>query len=95
MPENSDRELAEIRRKIKEILVEGLSLEHWTPEEIKDDEILFGQGLDLDSLDAAEIAVLIQRNFNFIVGDPEQTREAFYSISTLAEYIYQNTQGQD
>ena len=83
--------LVEIREKLKELLVENLSLEDITPEEIKDDEILFGEGLGLDSLDAVEIVVLLQRNFGLEVKDMEKGREIFYSIDTLARYVYENT----
>lgn len=83
--------LVEIRKKLKELLVENLSLEDVAPEEIKDDEILFGEGLGLDSLDAVEIVVLLQRNFGLEVKDMEKGREIFYSIDTLARYVYENT----
>ena len=83
-------ELPEIRKKLKELLVENLSLEDVSPEEIKDDEILFGEGLGLDSLDAVEIVVLLQRNFGLEVKDMKEGRRIFYSIDTLANYVYEN-----
>ena len=92
MGNQKENGLVEIRDKLKELLVEHLSLEDVTPEEIKDDEILFGEGLGLDSLDAVEIVVLLQRNFGLEVKDMEKGREIFYSIDTLARYVYENTQ---
>lgn len=80
----------EIRAKLKELLVENLSLEDITADEIADDEILFGEGLGLDSLDAVEIVVILQRNWGIEIKDMEQGKEIFYSIDTLAKYISEN-----
>ncbi|MBW2738166.1 MAG: acyl carrier protein [Deltaproteobacteria bacterium] len=90
MEEQKEMELPEIRKKLKELLVENLSLEDVNPEEIKDDEILFGEGLGLDSLDAVEIVVLLQRNFGIEVKDMKEGQKIFYSIDTLANYVYKN-----
>lgn len=90
MEDQKEMELPEIRKKLKELLVENLSLEDVSPEEIKDDEILFGEGLGLDSLDAVEIVVLLQRNFGIEVKDMKEGQKIFYSIDTLANYVYEN-----
>jgi acyl carrier protein len=90
MEGQKEMELPEIRKKLKELLVENLSLEDVSPEEIKDDEILFGEGLGLDSLDAVEIVVLLQRNFGLEVKDMKEGRKIFYSIDTLANYVCEN-----
>jgi len=85
-----DKEVAmqEIRETLKVKLVEQLSLEDVNPEEITDELPLFGEGLGLDSLDAVEIIVLLQRNFGVEVKDAQESREIFQSVNTLAEYIY-------
>jgi len=90
MAKNKDEELTQIRKDLKEILVKELSLEDIVPENIRDDDILFGEGLGLDSLDAVEIVVLLQRNFGIEVSDMAKGKEILYSIDTLSRYIYEN-----
>jgi len=90
METNKEQELAEIRKRLKELLVTNLNLEDIKPEQIKDDEILFGEGLGLDSLDAVEIVVLLQRNFNLDVKNKTEGKKIFYSVDTLARYILEN-----
>lgn len=86
---DKDAVLQDIRETLKVKLIEQLSLEDITPEEITDDMPLFGEGLGLDSLDAVEIIVLLQRNFGVEVKDSQESRAIFESVNTLAEYIYE------
>ena len=89
---DKEAKLAEIREKLKVQLVDQLALEDITPEEIENDGELFGEGLGLDSLDAVEIVVMLQRNFSLEVKDLEKNREVFRTINTLAEYVYEKTE---
>ena len=91
MSEYNEERLASIKSRLKELLISELSLEDIEPSEIADDEMLFGEGLGLDSLDAVEIVVLLQRNFGLEVQDMEKGREIFQSLDTLAKYVHDNT----
>ena len=90
MPSQGEKSLEEIREELKRLLVSALALEDITPEEIADDELLFGEGLGLDSLDAVEIVVLVQRNYGLEIADEEQAREIFQSMNTLAGWVHEN-----
>ena len=90
MQSQKSKSLEEIRTELKELLVVNLALDDITPEEIEDDGLLFGEGLGLDSLDAVEIVVLIQRNYGLEIIDEEQAREIFQSVNTLAQWVHEN-----
>ncbi len=76
-----------LNERLKVAIVEGLNLEDVQPEEIKDDDPLFGEGLGLDSLDAVELVIILKKEFGVEIEDMNEGREAFGSISTLAAYI--------
>ncbi len=75
------------KKQLKEILVNDLKLQGINPEDISDTEPLFGEGLELDSLDAVELVVLIQKHFDIQIADMEEGQKAFESINSLAQYI--------
>ena len=75
------------KEKLKKILIEDLNLEELTPEDIGDNAPLFGEGLGLDSLDAVELVVIIQKHFGIEIKNMEEGREAFQSVEALAAYI--------
>ncbi len=86
------KNIEELKKELKELLVEHLGLEDITPQEIGDDMPLFGDGVGLDSLDGVEIVVLLQRHYGLDVKDMQKGQEIFQSVSTLAEYVARNTE---
>ena len=77
----------DLRRKLKELLIERLKFEDMTPDDIPDDEPLFGGGLGLDSIDALEIVVMLESEFGIKVKNETSARDSFKSVSTLANYV--------
>lgn len=77
----------DIKENLKKILIEELNLDDLTPEEIEDDAPLFGEGLGLDSLDAVELVVLLEKHFGVEVKNLDEGRAAFQSINTLVTFI--------
>ena len=77
----------DLKRKIKELLVERLKFEDMTPEDIGDDDPLFAGGLGLDSIDALEIVVMLESEFGIKVKNESSAREHFKSVAALANYV--------
>jgi acyl carrier protein len=75
---------------LKDDLILALNLEDLSPDEIDIDAPLFGDGLGLDSIDALEIIVLIERNYGIKVKDQESVQNAMKSIRSLAQFIKNN-----
>lgn len=80
------------KAELKEFIVTTLVLEDISPEEIGDDQILFGEGLGLDSIDALELAVAIEKEFGVRMEDSEETRHHFTCINNLAQFITESKQ---
>ena len=72
---------------LKNKIIEVLNLEEVTPEDINADDPLFGTGLGLDSIDALELIVLLDKHYGIRLDDPKKGKEIFTSVRTMAEYI--------
>ena len=79
----------DLKRKLKELLIERLKFEDMTPDDIPDDEPLFAGGLGLDSIDALEIVVMLESEFGIKVKNESSERDSFKSISALAAFVEQ------
>ncbi|MDR0801466.1 phosphopantetheine-binding protein [Fluviicola sp.] len=83
--------MSDLKENLKAQIIEQLNLEDLTPADIQDDAPLFGdQGLGLDSIDALEFIVLLDANYGIKITDPNQGKEIFQSVNTLADYISKN-----
>lgn len=82
--------MAELKELLKQQIIEVLNLEDILVEDIQDEDALFGEGLSLDSIDALELIVLLDKEYGIKMADPKQSREIFRSINTLAQFIEQN-----
>jgi len=73
--------------KLKTQIIEQLNLAEVKPEDIQPDAPLFGEGLGLDSIDALELIVLLEKHYGIKIEDPKDGKTIFQSIRTMAEYI--------
>ncbi len=76
-----------VQSRIKRLIVESLHLEGIRPEMIEDDAPLFGEGLGLDSVDALELVVALEKEFGIKIKSQELGREVFSSVSSLSQFI--------
>jgi acyl carrier protein len=80
-------ETAQLKLQLKKQVVEFLNLINVKPEDIKDDEPLFGTGLGLDSIDSIELIVLLNREYGITIQDPKEGRKILVDINTMVDYI--------
>ena len=89
-----DGQTADFRREFKANLIDWLQIEDKTPDDIIDDEPLFGEGLGLDSLDAVEIVIMLQRKYNINQREVDQKREVFATFATLSDFVQERSSRQ-
>jgi acyl carrier protein len=80
----------ELKSELKTLIIETLKLEDVQADEIVDDEPLFRDGLGLDSIDALELTVALEKRYKLSIPDEEVGKKAFASINTLASFVSDN-----
>ncbi|HRG54376.1 MAG TPA: phosphopantetheine-binding protein [Bacteroidia bacterium] len=80
----------ELIDQLKGEIIEQLNLEDIKKEDIKNDAPLFGEGLGLDSIDALELIVLLEKNYGIKIANPADGKKIFQSVTTMAQYIQDN-----
>ena len=83
--------MEELIEKLKGQIIAQLNLEDITPADINADDFLFGDGLGLDSIDALELIVLLEKEYGIKIENPNEGKKIFTTLRTLAEYIQANS----
>ena len=82
--------MSELKQELKEKIIEQLNLEDVSVAEIGDTDQLFGDGLGLDSIDALELIVMLDKDYGIKLANPKEGRKIFESVETMASYITAN-----
>lgn len=82
--------MEELKQRLKKQIISILGLEDMRPEDIDDNMPLFGDGLGLDSIDALELTVLLDKEYGIKIDNPKKGKDIFYSVAALAEFIEQH-----
>ncbi|MBR5654067.1 MAG: acyl carrier protein [Prevotella sp.] len=83
--------MEELILELKEEIIKALNLEEMTPDDIDEDAPLFGDdGLGLDSIDALELIVLLEKRYGIKLANPAEGKDIFKSVSTIANYVSKN-----
>lgn len=82
--------MTELKLELKEKIIEQLNLEDVSVNDIADKDPLFGEGLGLDSIDALELIVMLDKDYGIKLADPKEGRKIFESVETMATYISEN-----
>jgi acyl carrier protein len=84
--------MEELISKLKVQIIEQLNLEDLSPEDIDANAPLFDSEIGLDSIDALEIIVLLEREYGIKISSQEEGKKVFHSVRSIAEYILQKQQ---
>jgi len=76
-----------LNTQLKTLMIDALRLEDVTPDDINDDEALIGGGLSLDSIDALELVVRLEKEYGIKISSSEESRAALASVNALAAYL--------
>ncbi|MCO6147284.1 phosphopantetheine-binding protein [Flavobacterium sp. NRK1] len=79
-----------LKQELKEKIIDVLNLEDIQVEDVNDNDALFGDGLGLDSIDALELIVMLDKDYGIKLADPKEGKAIFQSIETMAKYISEN-----
>ena len=82
--------MTELASQLKKQIIKALNLENVKEEDIKDDDPLFGEGLGLDSIDALELIVLLEKEYGLKIENPADAKKIFLSVKSIADYITEN-----
>ena len=80
----------ELIPKVKQMIIDSLRIEGMSPDEIDADAPLFGEGLGLDSIDALQLVVAMEKEFGVVVPDAATGTKVFASVRSMAEHIAEN-----
>jgi acyl carrier protein len=83
----------ELIEKLKQLIITRLKLADLTPDMIETDAPLFGEGLGLDSIDALELVLGLEKEFGVVIPDAEVGRKVFQSVRTMAQYVLDQKEG--
>ncbi len=81
----------ELILQLKRLIIDRLKLEETLPEDIGTDDPLFGEGLGLDSIDALELVLGLEKQYGVIIPDAEVGQKVFQSVRTIARYVVDNS----
>ncbi|WP_434503272.1 phosphopantetheine-binding protein [Prevotella sp.] len=81
----------ELKEELKGKIIDALNLEDIVVTDLEDDAPLFGEdGLGLDSIDALELIVLLEKNYGIKISDPKEGKNIFKSVNVMADYVEKN-----